>query len=277
MDDLALMDTKPDSGWFTWVKNRKEESLIKERLDRFLTSVAVVENFPFIATKVVRQTQSDHDAIILDLWGRKLKDFWKDNRLYFKFDVCWVGDEEARNVIERAWNRKGTDYRDKIERVRSALGPWQCKKYGKIKNEIRKLKKQIELVIDSASREESGKTLKETRRRLDFLYVRKESYWAQRSRSRWLREGDRNIRYFHAKATGRLKKNNIEKLKDAEGNWVTNNKGISKVAKDFFVRLFQSNGQNANIQEMGYMKECVTKETNEWLNMIYTERGSSGY
>ncbi|MBA0620130.1 hypothetical protein Godav_005897 [Gossypium davidsonii] len=87
--------------------------------------MAVVENFPFIATKVVRQTQSDHDAIILDLWGRKLKDYPKDNRLYFKFDVCWVGDEETRNIIERAWNRKGTDYRDKIERVRSALGLWQ--------------------------------------------------------------------------------------------------------------------------------------------------------
>ncbi|KAK8263833.1 hypothetical protein V6Z12_D12G068000 [Gossypium hirsutum] len=243
---MALVDIKPDNGWFTWVKNRKEGCLINERLDRFLTSMAVVENFPFIATKVVRQTQSDHDTIILDLWGRKLKDYPKDNRLYFKFDVCWVGDEEARNVIERAWNRKGTDYRDKIER--------------------------IELVIDSASREESGKTLKETRRRLDFLYVREESYWAQRSRSRWLREGDRNIRYFHAKATGRLKKNNIEKLKYAEGNWVTNSKGISKVVKDYFVRLFRSKGQNANIQEMGYMKECVTRETNEWLNMIYTEK-----
>ncbi|MFQ6659288.1 hypothetical protein Gotur_028236 [Gossypium turneri] len=68
MDEMALVDIKPDSGWFTWVNNRNEGSLIKERLDRFLTSVSVVENFPFIATKVVRQTQSDHDAIILDLW-----------------------------------------------------------------------------------------------------------------------------------------------------------------------------------------------------------------
>ncbi|KAB1671561.1 hypothetical protein, partial [Gossypium barbadense] len=193
IDEMALVDIKPDSGWFTWVNNRNEGSLIKERLDRFLTSVEVVENFPFIATKVVRQTQSDHDAIILDLWGRKLKDYPKDKRLCFKFDVCWAGDEEAKNVI--------------------------CQKFGKMKSEMRKLEKQIESIIDSASRVDSGKKLKEARRRLDFLYAREESYWAQRSRSRWLREGDRNTRYFHAKATSRLKKNNIERIKDVEGNW----------------------------------------------------------
>ncbi|KAB2032283.1 hypothetical protein ES319_D05G362800v1 [Gossypium barbadense] len=218
MEELALVDIKPDSGWFTWVNNRDEGSLIKERLDRFLTSVSVVENYPFIATKMVRQTQSDHGAIILDLWGRKPKDYPNDSRLSFKFDVCWAKDEDAKKVIERAWNRDGTDYGDKIERVRSALGPWQCKKYGKMKGEMRKLEKQIELIIDSDSREESGKMLKETRRRLDFLYAREESYWAQRSRSRWLREGDRNTRFFHAKALGRLKKIYIEKLKDATGN-----------------------------------------------------------
>ncbi|TYI76842.1 hypothetical protein E1A91_D06G105000v1, partial [Gossypium mustelinum] len=213
MDEMALVDIKPDSGWFTWVNNRDEGRLIKERLDRFLTSVAVVENFPFIATKVLRQTQSDHDAIILDLWGRKSKTFPKDKRLCFKFDVCSVGNKEAKNVIERGWNSEGTDYGEKMDRVRSALGPWQCKKFGKMKNEMRKLEKQIEVVIDSTSKADSGKTLKETRRRLDFLYAKEESYWAQRSRSRWLREGDRNTKFFHAKATGRLKKNNIERLK----------------------------------------------------------------
>ncbi|KAK8356477.1 hypothetical protein V6Z12_A05G356000 [Gossypium hirsutum] len=241
--------------------------LIKERIDRFISSGSVAEKFPFISTKVVRQTQSDHDAIILDLWGRKPKDYPNDKRLCFKFDVCWAGDVGAKNVIERAWNRDATDSREKIERVRSALGPWQRKKYGNLKRDMQKLEKHIDWIIDSVSREESGRTLKETRRRLDFLYAREESYWAQRSMSNWLMEGDRNTRYFHAKATGRLKKNIIEKLKNAEGQWVTNSKDINKVAKDYFVNLFRSNGQNVNTQEMGFIKDCVTRETNEWLCM----------
>ncbi|PPS10873.1 hypothetical protein GOBAR_AA09769 [Gossypium barbadense] len=125
MDDLALVDIKPYTGWFTW--------------------------------------------------GQKLKDYPKDNKLCFKFDVCWASDEEAKNVIERAWNRYVTDYGDKIERVTLALGPWQCKKYGKMKSDMRKLENHINLVIYFASREESVKTLKETRKRLDFLYAREAS------------------------------------------------------------------------------------------------------
>ncbi|KAG8501247.1 hypothetical protein CXB51_003407 [Gossypium anomalum] len=86
--------------------------------------VSLVKNFPDIATKVVRQTQSDLDVILLDLWGRKPKDYPKDHRLCFKFHNCWAGDREAKNIIGTAWNRDDTDYRNKIERVRSILGPW---------------------------------------------------------------------------------------------------------------------------------------------------------
>ncbi|PPR88594.1 hypothetical protein GOBAR_AA32107 [Gossypium barbadense] len=110
--------------------------LVKERIDRFLSSVSLVENFPFIATKMVRQSQSDHDAILLDLWGRRPKDHPNDHRLSFKFDVCWADDREAKKIIGSAWNRDNIDYGEKIERVRSVLGYWQRKKYGNMKSEI---------------------------------------------------------------------------------------------------------------------------------------------
>ncbi|PPR90689.1 hypothetical protein GOBAR_AA29995 [Gossypium barbadense] len=126
---------------------------------------------------------------------------------------------------------------DRLRKVGDSL-----KEYRIMKSDMQKLEKNTDLIIDSASREDSGKTLKETRRRLDFLYAREESYWAQRFWSKWLKERDRNTRYFHAKATRRLKKNNIQRLKDIEGNWVTNSKDISQVAKGYFVRLFRSNG-----------------------------------
>ncbi|KAK5771442.1 hypothetical protein PVK06_047646 [Gossypium arboreum] len=57
------------------------------------------------------------------------------------------------------------------------------KKYGKLKRDMQNLEKHSDWIIDSASREESGRTLKETRRRLDFLYAREKSYWAQRNKS----------------------------------------------------------------------------------------------
>lgn len=43
--------------------------------------------------------------------------------------------------------------------------------------------------------------------------------WLQRSRIDWFQSGDRNTRYFHAKALTHLKKNLIEGLLDSNDVW----------------------------------------------------------
>ncbi|PPS17007.1 hypothetical protein GOBAR_AA03573 [Gossypium barbadense] len=60
----------------------------------------------------------DFNAILNDAEkeGGHRGDYPNDKRLYLKFDACWEGDEEAKNVIERAWNRGATDFGEKIER-----------------------------------------------------------------------------------------------------------------------------------------------------------------
>lgn len=37
--------------------------------------------------------------------------------------------------------------------------------------------------------------------KLSCLCNSKETYWAQRSRICWLKEGDKNMRFFHVRAT----------------------------------------------------------------------------
>lgn len=123
-----------------------------------------------------------------------------------------------------------------------------------MKREICKLEQKIDKVIDSSQRDDSANALKESRCGLSHLYAKEEKYWAQRSLSQWLREGDRNTCYLHARATGHLKKNNTDKVKDLNGNWVTNNKEICNVAKDYFCRLFQSNFQCVDNHDLDYIQ-----------------------
>ena len=41
------------------------------------------------------------------------------------------------------------------------------------------------------------------------MLIDKEVYWKQRSRTDWLLEGDRNTKFFHAKASVQKKENKI--------------------------------------------------------------------
>ncbi|KAK5835665.1 hypothetical protein PVK06_011359 [Gossypium arboreum] len=113
LEDLALVDLKVDRGWFTWVNNCKGNKLVKERIDRFLMSTNAINKFPFIATNIIRQANSDHEEVMLDTLGQKPKVDIKDPRLFFKFDVCWAKDSKAKNIIKRAWSEKDTNIIDK--------------------------------------------------------------------------------------------------------------------------------------------------------------------
>ncbi|PPS08706.1 hypothetical protein GOBAR_AA11930 [Gossypium barbadense] len=86
VDELAMVDLKTDNAWFTWVNNREGIARVKERLDRFFMSSNTVNSFPFLETRVIRQSSSDHDAISLDTEGRRPRDGLKDPRLCFKYD-----------------------------------------------------------------------------------------------------------------------------------------------------------------------------------------------
>jgi hypothetical protein len=62
--------------------------------------------------------------------------------------------------------------------------------------------------------------------------------WRQRSRTTWLKEGDRNTCYFHKKATWRQRKNKIKKLKDNSGKWVDKQEEIEELTTSFFDDLY---------------------------------------
>lgn len=45
------------------------------------------------------------------------------------------------------------------------------------------------------------------------LLKQKEIYWRQRAKTRWLKQGDNNTKFFHAYATNRKRRNFIQSLK----------------------------------------------------------------
>ena len=64
----------------------------------------------------------------------------------------------------------------------------------------------------------------------NLLQVREEAMWKQRSHSDWLKEGDRNTRYFHCRANQRNKHNFIVGLEDEFGVWTEDEDQMDRLA-----------------------------------------------
>ncbi|CAL2260060.1 unnamed protein product [Prunus armeniaca] len=74
----------------------------------------------------------------------------------------------------------------------------------------------------------------------NLLLEQEALFWQQKSRVKWLQEGDRNTKFFHLTTIIRRRRNKIERLKDENGVWVEESQAIKSVAMKYFSDLFNS-------------------------------------
>lgn len=70
--------------------------------------------------------------------------------------------------------------------------------------------------------------------RLEYLLDNNELRWKQRGKVDWLKNGDRNTSFFHAKAAARRRANRIDRLLNWDGIWCQSAKEMEDVIQGFF-------------------------------------------
>ena len=65
-------------------------------------------------------------------------------------------------------------------------------------------------------------------------------FWLQRSRIKWLREGDQNNSFFHNTTIQKRQRNKILRLKNSDGVWMEMEVEISSVITGYFQNLYKS-------------------------------------
>lgn len=120
--------------------------------------------------------------------------------------------------------------------MQGALRSWSKKNFGYVTKEIEALRGELEehQLDPMVERQE----IRRITDRMDELLYREEMMWLQRSRLTWLKEGDRNTKYFHKQAVSRAPKNRIKKLKDSIGIWREDTQELQQMSRDFCQTLF---------------------------------------
>ena len=115
--------------------------------------------------------------------------------------------------------------------------------------------------------------LRELKVEIHDLMDKETRMWSQRSRVLWLKNGDRNSKFFHKKATQRFKKNSILGIEDKRGNWQEQPEVIEDIIVEYFAKLFTT--RNSVIEEgsLSFIPRLVTDEINEQLMGEFMEWG----
>jgi hypothetical protein len=124
-----------------------------------------------------------------------------------------------------------------------------------------------ELILHDGDRDE----IRKVSDYIDELLYREEMLWLQRSRIAWLKEGDRNPKYFPQKAVWRARKNKVKKLKDGLGVWQDAPSEMERMANSFFKELFTRDPSVDGQEVIGILTNKVSDDMNDMLTREFTD------
>jgi hypothetical protein len=193
-----------------------------------------------------------------------------------RYEACWEREDALGEEVKTAWemHSQPKDLEDvacKLEGVMESLQSWSKKTVGSVSRRIENLRKKLASINMDPNREQVQQNKHDIEKELDSLLEQEEIYWRQRSRISWLREGDRNTKFFHQKATWRAKKNKIERLKKEDGSVTKNKEDMEELTNSFFQNLYKADESTQPAAILDAIQPLISHEINETLCTEFSE------
>lgn len=240
-DNIArckLIDMGTEGPRYTWKGPRCQFSThLYKKLDRGLCNLEWRNEFNEAFIRVGPRIQSDHHPLLIHIEHAKRG----VTRRPFRFEAVWLQHSEFKNFLHRNWSTQG-NIKAELGVLEPKLIRWNEDVFGHIRQKKNKLMRRIE-GIQRATQINDNSFLQqlefELRNELAEVLNQEEILWFQKSRTKWLNDGDRNTTYYHTKTTIRRRQNRVRALKDRNGDWVEEEAEVESMVNDFYKTLFQ--------------------------------------
>lgn len=212
--ELQLIDVPIKNRRFTWSNKRPVPTMSK--LDRAFVTQEWSDSFPSISLSALEVIVSDHAPLLLTC--KQLQ----TSRKQHKFENFWLSFPQVKDIVRRMWQL--TDQArpnphllyQRIMLMHQQLRVWHLQSHSQLDKDLMQCKESI-LTWDQL---EESRPLSQSefysrqmwRERAYVLANIIETRWRQRSRCRWLSEGDNNTKFFHNYASARHRSNTVHSL-----------------------------------------------------------------
>ena len=174
-------------------------------------------------------------------WGRRP----------FRFENMWLKAEGFLEKVGSWWTSYQVDgsssyiLAKKLKSLKMNLKKWNEEEFGNVSIKKTRLFQELQS-LDSIEEvrvltEEERLTHTRTKMELEKTILLEEISWRQKSRALWLREGDKNTRFFHRVANSNRRVNTIGKLY-VSGEIIEDQGIIQAHIVDFYQSLYEDSG-----------------------------------
>ncbi|XP_074313403.1 uncharacterized protein LOC141648573 [Silene latifolia] len=270
VDEAGIRDIPMEGYEFTFDNGQVGEDNRQSRIDRAMANEAWFELYPYARLLHLNREWSDHCPIKV-IEDRRVGHDGRGDKL-FRFEHIWGGG--GRMGVRRLYGVGGTmgggDFTESLARCARELLEWKGVSIGKI---LKCLAKKRERLKELNEGDRSARRVQERKKvvlEIASLLRQEEKFWRQRSRAIWLRDGDRNSKFFHRVASERKQKNFISKVSDEQGRVYEGTEAVSRCDVDYFRELFGSGAPEGFGDLLAVVEGKVTGEMNEGLAADYS-------
>ncbi|EPS72636.1 hypothetical protein M569_02121, partial [Genlisea aurea] len=278
LEECDLSDLGFQGYPFTWTNNRTHPSTVKARLDRFVANTSWINIVPHFSVSHLKFGGSDHCPILLmfkDVVGCHTT---LRRKRFFKFEKIWCENETCRVIIDGCWAVPRSSWCPqlsllrRLQNCRQKLQCWHRTSIGSLRHRISSIQDRLSTLMEGVISDSVGDQIRDLKAQLSQLLKLDEIWWKQRSKVHWLREGDKNNKFFHGVASSRQRRNKIERLKSRNNIWLENTSDIHhefiSVYEDLFKSTYPSEDAINNIVRTA--PRMVTDEMNRKLTQAFT-------
>lgn len=240
--------------WETLSRGPTDEAnaQINERLDRFLANESFLQLFPNVIVQHLNWARSDHCPIMLyESFGSGLGTTVTKRLRVFRFEEIWTQQSECKNIIidHGRWTVSQSDYpklESCLQQCRVGLQKWGKGTFANLRHNILKFQSQLQDLYKQPPPWDF-RLIKNIEDQLDQALENEEIYWKQRSRENWLKQGDKNTKWFHKHASMRKKRNEILGISNSSGAWISDRHQMEQTFENYFTTIFASANPSSDV------------------------------
>lgn len=159
----------------------------------------------------------------------------------------------------------------KSSQTKKALLKWNKATFGNVQSKVKAVTHALDVLYDREPSSINIGKIRDLRVELDEVLRREEIFWKQKSRVKWLDDGECSTQFFHLLTIIRRRRNAIDFIKQPDGSWSLDPEEINQTFISEFVALFTSTNSVFPNDLEGLIAPVVSTDDNTSLCAIPDE------